>query len=88
MALFGRQKYESETEMEEPVPTPVEPVVRAPRQPVTPPPAPATRQGGVTVVGKGISIKGELFGDEDVKIEGRVEGKIRLAKNLLVGQSV
>lgn len=88
MALFGRQKYESETEVEESTPTPVEPTpVRAPRQPVTPPPAPATRQGGVTVVGKGISIKGELFGDEDVKIEGRVEGKIRLAKNLLVGQS-
>ena len=89
MALFGRQKYESETEVEEPTPTPAEPTpVRAPRQPVTPPPAPAARrEGGVTVVGKGISIKGELFGDEDVKIEGRVEGKIRLAKNLLVGQS-
>ena len=41
----------------------------------------------MTVVGKGITIKGELFGEEDVKIEGRVEGKIKLTKNLLVGQS-
>ena len=88
MALFGRQRYESETEVEESIPTPVEPAVRAPRQPATPPPAPAARrEAGVTVVGKGISIKGELLGDEDVKIEGRVEGKIRLTKNLLVGQS-
>ena len=90
MALFGRQKYESETETEQ-VATPSEPAVkvpRQPRQPVSPPPAPmARKEGGVTVIGKGITIKGELLGDEDVKIEGRVEGKITLAKNLLVGQS-
>jgi cytoskeletal protein CcmA (bactofilin family) len=45
------------------------------------------KEGGVTVIGKGITVRGELFGEEDVKIEGRVEGKIQLAKNLLVGQS-
>ena len=87
MALFGRQRYESEAEVEE-VRTPTEPTVRVPRQPVSPPPAPATRkESGVTVIGKGITVKGELSGDEDVKIEGRVEGKIQLARNLLVGQS-
>ena len=90
MALFGRQKYEPETETEQEA-TPSEPAVkvpRQPRQPVSPPPAPmARKENGVTVIGKGITIKGELLGDEDVKIEGRVEGKITLAKNLLVGQS-
>ena len=41
----------------------------------------------MTTIGTGITIRGELFGDEDVKIEGRVEGKVKLAKNLIVGQS-
>ena len=88
MALFGgRQRYESETEVEQ-VKTPSEPAVKIPRQPVSPPPAPATRRdGGFTTIGKGITIRGELVGDEDVKIEGRVEGKIQLAKNLVVGQA-
>jgi cytoskeletal protein CcmA (bactofilin family) len=90
VALFGRQKYESEAETEE-VATPSEPAVkvpRQPRQPVSPPPAPiARKENGVTVIGKGITIRGELLGDEDVKIEGRVEGKITLVKNLLVGPS-
>ena len=39
------------------------------------------------MIGKGISVKGELSGDEDVKVEGRVEGKIQLTKNLFVGQT-
>ena len=88
MALFGRQKYESETELEQLTP-PSEPVVKVPKQPITPPPAPVSRKesSGVTVIGKGIIVKGELSGDEDVKIEGRVEGKILLTKNLLVGQA-
>jgi cytoskeletal protein CcmA (bactofilin family) len=87
VALFGRQRYESETEVEQVTP-PSEPAVRVPRQPVSPPPAPTTRKdGGVTIIGKGITIKGDLIGDEDVKIEGRVEGRVQLTKNLLVGQS-
>lgn len=92
MALFGRPKYENESETEQQAPTPSEPAVRVPKQPVVSPPppsAPAQRrsEGGYTVIGKGITIKGELSGEEDVKIEGRVEGKIHLGKNLLVGQT-
>ncbi len=90
MALFGgRQRFEDESEMEQ-VHTP-EPAVKIPRQPAAPPPpSPAPRResgGGLTTIGKGITIKGELVGDEDVKIEGRVEGRIQLAKNLVVGQA-
>ncbi len=33
------------------------------------------------VIGPSISIKGELSGEEDVMIQGRVEGKIDLKKN-------
>ncbi|MCK4643688.1 polymer-forming cytoskeletal protein [bacterium] len=37
-----------------------------------------------TVIGKTIVIKGELEGDEDLIIEGRVEGSIKLNKNLTI----
>ncbi len=98
MALFGgRQKSESEPEVQQKPALSPEPAIRVPRQPVSqpapPPPAreraSATRSGEVheTVIGSGITIKGELIGEEDVKIEGRVEGLIRVSKNLLVGQS-
>jgi len=88
VALFGRQKFEAETEMEQ-ITTPTEPAVKVPKQPVSsqPTPPPRKESRGETVIGKGITVKGELFGDEDVKIEGRVEGKIKLTKNLFVGQT-
>ena len=87
MALFGRQKFESEAEMEQII-SPNEPAVKVPKQPVSPPPPPVARkESRETVIGKGITVKGELFGEEDVKVEGRVEGKIQLTKNLLVGQT-
>src|SRR5467141_861114 len=37
-------------------------------------------------IGKSVSIKGELTGDEDLTIEGQVEGKIELQDhNLIIG---
>ncbi len=39
---------------------------------------------GAGVIGKGIVIKGELHGEEDLVIEGRVEGSIALKKHLIV----
>ena len=37
-------------------------------------------------IGKSVSIKGELTGDEDLTIEGRVEGQIKLRDhNLVIG---
>jgi cytoskeletal protein CcmA (bactofilin family) len=44
------------------------------------------RKGVITIIGQEITIKGELLGDGDVTIEGRVEGKIILKKNLVVGE--
>ena len=41
---------------------------------------------GVINIGKSVFIKGELTGDEDLTIEGRVEGKIDLREhNLVIG---
>jgi len=49
---------------------------------VAPPrPGPTT----TCVVGANTTIKGEILGDEDVVVEGRVEGQIRIARELRVG---
>ena len=37
----------------------------------------------VTTIGESIVFKGELSGDEDLVIEGQVEGKINLNQNVL-----
>ncbi len=60
-----------------------------PEQPSTPPrpttaggPAPdAPRPTGRATIGPSIFIKGDLSGEEDLVIEGRVEGKIDLKQN-------
>src|SRR5437867_4303143 len=49
-------------------------------------PKPIQAQEEVINIGKSVSIKGELTGDEDLTIEGRVEGKIALKDhNLVIG---
>ncbi|HUD70674.1 MAG TPA: polymer-forming cytoskeletal protein [Dongiaceae bacterium] len=44
--------------------------------------------GRAAIIGPSIQIKGELQGDEDLTIDGRVEGKIELREhNLTIGQN-
>ena len=64
----------------------------APRPPVAhPAPTPpqthvAPRPGAANcVVGVNTTIKGEILGDEDVLVEGNVEGQIRITRDLQVG---
>ena len=38
----------------------------------------------VTVVGENTRISGNIEGDEDLRVKGRVDGKIRLTKTLYV----
>lgn len=56
------------------------------KQPIEPrferKPAPAKER--IINIGKSVSIKGELTGDEDLTIEGRVEGQIKLKDHSLV----
>src|SRR5258708_6838880 len=40
--------------------------------------------GMPVLIGKAIRIKGELYGEEDLTIEGKVEGTITLRKNHLI----
>jgi cytoskeletal protein CcmA (bactofilin family) len=39
------------------------------------------------MIGKTIRIRGELTGDEDVLLDGRLEGKIELSKSLTIGRN-
>ena len=56
------------------------------RSPVSTPQAGVDR-GVPCVIGAKTIIKGELTGDEDVVVEGTVEGEIRVAKAVLVAAS-
>lgn len=44
------------------------------------------RSGGPATIGPSISFKGDVSGDEDLMIQGRVEGKVKLTKhNITIG---
>lgn len=68
---------------------PAEPAPAAPRPSPPPPsssaspsaPEPPRRTGDRAIIGPSIFIKGDLTGDEDLVIEGRVEGKVDLKQN-------
>ena len=47
-----------------------------------PPPAAAPRKSDSSIVGPSILIHGDMTGDEDLVIQGRIEGSISLKKNL------
>ena len=51
------------------------------------PVAPTTGRGTSCVVGAKTVVKGELGGDEDVVVEGTVEGQVRIAKDLRIAQT-
>ena len=49
----------------------------------TPPPS---RGGGGATIGPSIKIKGDVSGDEDLLIQGKIEGKVKLGKhNVTIG---
>ncbi|MDX1383983.1 MAG: polymer-forming cytoskeletal protein, partial [Thermoanaerobaculia bacterium] len=86
MSLFGRRK-EGESEPVAP-PPPRNPTVGqggpepAARQRTTMK-TPVKGEDSMANIGKSISIKGDLTGEEDVMVEGKVEGKVDLPQNEL-----
>ena len=80
MSIFGKQ----------PDAKPADPAV--PGRPAPPPPpssapAPANRTAGTAgtcVIGAKTTVKGEIIGDEDVLVEGNVEGQIKVTRDLRV----
>ncbi len=100
MALWGKKEPEAEkppfpVATNEPAARPATPAA-VPAAPVSPPaatPAGAPRggmsmEGRSATIGPSIHVKGELMGNEDLVIEGRVEGIVRLRDHhLTVGKS-
>ncbi len=88
MALFGKTPNRGEEEKGRPAAPPNAP----PPAPDTPaqrnaPLPPRTTEAKTAVIGPQVRINGELSGEEDVVIEGRVEGKVTVTKSLRVGQN-
>ena len=75
MSLFGKP----DTKPAEPAPPP-----HRPSAPVAPPSV-ARPSSSPCVIGPKIKIVGELSGDEDVLVEGQIEGEIRITRDLRVG---
>ncbi len=48
-------------------------------------PSPQARSATTCVIGPKTTLKGELTGDEDVLVEGTVEGQVRITRDLRVG---
>ena len=63
------------------------PAEQAAQRPAAPAPVPAPGRGTPCVVGAKTVVKGEIGGEEDVIVEGSVEGQVRIAKDLRVAQS-
>jgi cytoskeletal protein CcmA (bactofilin family) len=79
MSIFGKPPDPSKPG--EPVP-PGRPA--PPPVPSSQPAAPGTGRPGTCVIGAKTVIKGEITGDEDLVIEGNVEGQIRITRDLRV----
>jgi cytoskeletal protein CcmA (bactofilin family) len=81
LAFFGKP----ETPASPPAPTPHSPP-QTERNPTTyaPTPGPAVASTAATVIGPRAKLVGDVSGDEDVLINGRVEGKIRVDRKVVV----
>jgi cytoskeletal protein CcmA (bactofilin family) len=85
MGIFGKP----ETKPVEPTP-PVRPVTApthsapAPAAAARPAPAPSA-PSTACVIGTKTVIKGEITGDEDIVVDGTIEGQIRIGRDLRVG---
>ena len=78
MGIFGKPESKPRT------PAPA----AAPSGPPAPTPAAAPVQRPsrtICVIGPKTTIKGEVTGDEDVHVEGTVEGKINISRDLRIG---
>jgi cytoskeletal protein CcmA (bactofilin family) len=81
MGLFGKEPDGK------PAPAAPPPAQR-PAAPHAPPQTQASRAAGTAcVIGAKTTVKGEITGDEDVLVEGAVEGQVRISRDLRVAAS-
>jgi cytoskeletal protein CcmA (bactofilin family) len=84
MSLFGKSAEPKRPES--PAPKPLAPATLVVTSQVASP-APTVRPGPTTpcTVGTKTTIKGEILGDEDVHVDGTVEGQIRITRDVRIG---
>jgi cytoskeletal protein CcmA (bactofilin family) len=73
MGIFGKPSEEKRPEPARPAASPAVPVPTAPARP-----------SSSCTIGAKTRLKGDLVGDEDVLVEGEVEGQVRLTRDLRV----
>jgi cytoskeletal protein CcmA (bactofilin family) len=90
VSLFGKNRDDRESMGKRPAapdpwgtPAPIAPEAPAEPRPRVEKPARASAGGEMANIGKSISIKGDLSGNEDLVVEGSVEGRIELPNNQL-----
>jgi cytoskeletal protein CcmA (bactofilin family) len=81
MGIFGN----SEPKPPEAPPVPARPASPALAEKERGMPATAAAKPGTCMIASKTVIKGEITGDEDVVVEGNVEGQIRITRDLRVG---
>ncbi|HJS59852.1 MAG TPA: polymer-forming cytoskeletal protein [Vicinamibacteria bacterium] len=82
MGIFGKSEAKPEPIPEKPsAPVPVPKPAAA-----TAPPATTPAVARVSVIGARARLKGDITGDDDVVVEGTVEGQIRISRELRVAQ--
>ncbi len=79
MGIFGKEP--------EGKPAPAAPTAPRPAQQTSPTPQAARAAGSACVIGAKTTVKGEITGDEDVLVEGAVEGQVRISRDLRVAAS-
>ena len=79
MGLFGKEPDGK--------PAPVAPPTQRPAAPHAPQPPASRAAGTACVIGAKTTVKGEITGDEDVLVEGAVEGQVRISRDLRVAAS-
>ena len=77
MSVWGAQK----SSVEAPQKTELPP--KAPPEPVKPKPTLSPGGERVAHIGKSITIRGDLYGEEDLLLDGRIEGRVELPNNHL-----
>jgi cytoskeletal protein CcmA (bactofilin family) len=90
---FFDKKENNMGQSDQPVPPPAQPAPKpaevkyqppAPAPAASPAPAPTPRRGSNTVIGSNLTIRGDITADENITIEGTVEGTIETTNDVIV----
>jgi cytoskeletal protein CcmA (bactofilin family) len=83
MGIFGKPTDEKQPSAPAPPARPNPPDVK-PSSSAAPQTAPA-RSGPGCIIAPKVTVKGDITGDEDVVVEGTIEGQVRITRELRVG---